>query len=325
MTYNSTFTNNNTSLKIVFSGTSEFSAQHLKTLISSQYNVVAILTQPDRISGRGQLVVESPVKQIAKKHHIPILQSNNLKLLKLHYQLYEFHADIMVVVSYGLIIPTNILNIFKMGCINIHASLLPRWRGASPIQSAILHGDTITGVTIIKMNKKIDSGKILYSSTCNIEKSDTSDSLKKKLVKLGCKGMLITLKKIETGKYSSVKQSKLTTYAKKIKKNDALINWSQDAITLEKCIRAFNPWPVSYFRVQNQNIKVWEAHVIMQYNLNIYEIGEIILLNKTGLQIQTKKNILNIKKIQIPGKKIIHAYNLKNLKNNQFIPKNKLN
>ncbi|XBC40676.1 MAG: methionyl-tRNA formyltransferase [Buchnera aphidicola (Nurudea yanoniella)] len=314
----------NKPLKIIFAGTSEFSEKHLQTLISCKYNIIGILTQPDRASGRGQHIVESLVKKTAKKHDILILQPKSLQCYKLYNKLHELRADLMIVVSYGLIFPKHILNSFKIGCINIHASLLPRWRGSSPIQSAILHGDSITGITIIKMEEAIDSGKILHSLTYKIKKSDTSSSLKKQLIKLGCKAMLLALKKIELKTNNTVIQSTLTTYSKKIKKTDAQINWSQDATQLEKCIRAFNPWPTSYFTICHKNIKVWEANVIMQYNINTYEIGEIISFNKNGLQIQTGKNILNITKIQLPGKKITDIYALNKFSKYWCIPKIKL-
>ncbi|XBC37586.1 MAG: methionyl-tRNA formyltransferase [Buchnera aphidicola (Meitanaphis microgallis)] len=302
------------SLKIIFSGTQNFSAQHLKQLIYTKHNIVGVLTKPDLPSGRGKLIVESPVKKIAKEHIIPVFQPKTLEDKKIYTQLYELNADIMIVVAYGLIIPKKILNMFSMGCINVHASLLPRWRGATPIQSAILYGDSITGVTIIQMDEGIDTGKILCSISCNIEKTDTSQSLHTKLSKIGCKAILLVLHNLKFNKYNSIIQSKLTTYSKKINKQDAQLNWSQDATKLEKCIRAFNPWPVSFFKIQNVQIKVWAATVIMQCNQNKHELGKIILINKHGLQIQTKNNILNITKVQLPGKKIMHAYNLINSK-----------
>ncbi|XBC44644.1 MAG: methionyl-tRNA formyltransferase [Buchnera aphidicola (Schlechtendalia peitan)] len=309
------------SLKIIFSGTSEFSAQHLIQLIHKKYNIVGILTKPDKASGRGQFVMESPVKKIAKQYNIPIFQPTSDSIKNLHSTLYSLHADLMIVVAYGLIFPKNILNIFPLGCFNIHASLLPRWRGATPIQSAILNGDLITGISIIKMNQGIDTGKILYSSTCNIETSDTSKSLQDKLSIIGCKSILLVLQKLLSGHLQYTSQSKLTTYSNKIKKNDAKINWLEDAITIERCVRAFNPWPISFFKIHNQNLKVWKSTVVMQYNMNTYKAGEVILINKFGLQVQTKRNILNIIKIQLPGKKIMHAYNLKNCNNKWFKPK----
>jgi len=312
-------------LKIIFSGTPEFSAQHLMQLIFTKYKIVGVLTQPDRPSGRGQLIIESPVKKIAKKYNIPILQPQSLSDIQIHTELYKLHADLMIVVAYGLIIPEKILNMFSMGCINIHASLLPRWRGSSPIQSAILNGDLITGITIIKMDNGVDTGKILYSSSCNIKKIDTSKSLQEKLAVIGRRAMLSVLHQFTLKIQNSVTQSKLTTYSKKIKKQHAQLNWAKDAFILEKYIRAFNPWPISFFIVNNEYIKVWKATVIVQYNVSKYQEGEIILINKSGLQVQTKRNILNITKVQLPGKKIMNAYNLNNTNTSWCIPNVQLN
>ncbi|XBC42047.1 MAG: methionyl-tRNA formyltransferase [Buchnera aphidicola (Kaburagia rhusicola rhusicola)] len=305
---------------MVFSGTSNFSEQHLKQLIYYKYKIVGVITQPDRPSGRGKKIIESPVKKTAKKYNIPVFQPENLNNSILYNQLYKLHANLMIVVSYGLIIPKNILNIFSLGCINIHASLLPRWRGAAPVQSAILNGDLMTGITIIQMDEGIDTGKILYSMPCKIETFDTSQSLQNKLGKIGCQAILFILTKLELGQYNAIVQSKLTTYSHKIKKQDAQLNWLKDAKTLEQCIRAFNPWPISFFKIKKEHIKVWKANVIIQKNINLYCAGEIILINKNGLQIQTKKNILNITHIQLPGKKVINAYDLNNSKNHWFAP-----
>ncbi|XBC38454.1 MAG: methionyl-tRNA formyltransferase [Buchnera aphidicola (Floraphis choui)] len=306
-------------LNIIFAGTPEFSAQHLVHLINSQYNIIGVLTQPDRPSGRGQNITESPVKNIAKKYNIPIFQPKILlNNSELYIKLCKIRANLMIVVAYGLIIPKKILNIFSIGCINIHASLLPKWRGSTPIQSAILSGDIITGITIIKIDEGIDTGKIIYSETCNIDKHETSKSLQEKLNKISCRAILLVLKNIELGKCKTVVQSQLTTYSYKIKKQDAELNWFQDAITLEKRIRAFNPWPICFFKINNKHIKVWSATIIIKDKKNTHKEGEIILINKNGLQIQTKINILNIVKIQLPGKKIIHAHNLNNSRNNFF-------
>ncbi|ANF17200.1 hypothetical protein XW81_02270 [Buchnera aphidicola (Schlechtendalia chinensis)] len=308
-------------LKIIFAGTPDFSAKHLIQIIRAKYKIVGVLTKTDKPSGRGKLILESPVKKIAKKHKIPIFQPEIENITQLHTQLYELHADLMIVVSYGLILPENILNMFPLGCINVHASLLPRWRGATPIQSAILYGDSITGISIIKMEKGVDTGKILCSSSCKIKNTDTSASLQDKLSIISYKTTLLALKMLSLSYDHYVSQSKLITYSSKIKKQDAQLNWSKDAIILERCIRAFNPWPISFFKIDNKLIRVWKANVIMQYHNNIYKEGEIILINKNGLQIQTKRNVLNIIKLQLPGKTIMHAHNLKNFKKKFLIPR----
>lgn len=290
-------------LKIIFAGTSYFSAAHLQAMIKSSYNVISIISQPDRPIGRGQKISLSPVKQISIKNSIPILQPDNLKDKILENKLIHLGADIMIVVSYGKIIPHNILDIFPRGCINVHASLLPRWRGATPIQSAILHGDKKTGISIIKMNEKIDHGTIIHSNKCNISSKDTTKSLSLKLIKIGIETLLEVLEKFFLNTINEKKQDEtFATFCTKINKKDALLNWNVKAEKLERLIRAFNPWPVCYFIYNNKIIKVWKAQVIPRINKK-FSIGEIICIDEKGMQINTSHQILNIKKLQFSGKR----------------------
>lgn len=294
-------------LKIIFAGTAYFSAEHLKALINASYQIVSVISQPDLPSGRGQKITFSPVKTISIINNIPILQPTDLNNKIFQDKLLLFNADIMIVVSYGKIIPKKILSMFPKGCINVHASLLPRWRGATPIQSAILHGDKKTGISIININEKIDSGTIIHTITCNISKKDTTYSLSLKLIKIGIEALLKVLKNINTHTIVERKQDeKNVVFAKKIYKKDGLLNWNKKAEELERLIRAFNPWPTCYFIIENMMIKVWQATVIPSTKKNAC-IGEIVLSNNNGIQINTSDQILNIEKLQLPGKKIMEA------------------
>ncbi|QCI17296.1 methionyl-tRNA formyltransferase [Buchnera aphidicola (Aphis helianthi)] len=293
-------------LKIIFAGTSHFSEKHLSALIKYQFNVKAIITQPDRPSGRGQKIIFSPVKKIAINNNIPILQPLKLDDEQFQKIISNFSAEIMIVVAYGQIIPKKILSMFPKGCINVHASLLPRWRGASPIQSAILFGDKKTGVSIIKMNNKVDSGNIILSKECKISSQETSKTLSLKLIKIGVEILLKALYQIKNNIVLEIQQNeKYATFSKKIIKTDALLNWNKNADFLERLIRAFNPWPICYFVMNQIYVKVWQAKVI---NNTVYNnsIGEIISIDINGIQITTKNKILNIEKIQLPGKNILN-------------------
>ncbi|ACL30287.1 methionyl-tRNA formyltransferase [Buchnera aphidicola str. APS (Acyrthosiphon pisum)] len=297
-------------LKIVFAGTEYFSAEHLHALITSSHDVISVITQPDRYSGRGQKITFSPVKILSLNNGIPIFQPENLNDTDFQNKLLKLNADIMTVVSYGKIIPKKILNMFSKGCINVHASLLPRWRGATPIQSSILHGDKKTGISIIQMNDEIDSGNIMHSITCSISSKDTTKTLSLKLIKIGIEALLEVLEKIILNTVIYKKQNeKNVILSKKIYKKDALLDWNLSAEKLERLIRAFNPWPICYFLSQNKNIKVWQSEVI-PITQNNRSVGEIISYNKNGIQINTSHQILNIKKLQFPGKKIIDVKNV---------------
>jgi len=294
-------------LKIIFAGTSNFSEKYLSALIKYQYNIQAVITQPDRPSGRGQKIVFSPVKKIAITKNIPIFQQLQLNDKTFQKIISKFSADIMIVVSYGQIIPEKILYMFPKGCINVHASLLPRWRGPSPIQSAILSGDKKTGISIIKMNNKIDAGNIIMSKECTISPEETSSTLSEKLIKIGIKALIETLNQIKDNITLEIQQNeKYATFSKKIFKKDALLNWNKSADFLERLIRAFNPWPICYFIIDDIPIKVWQAKVIQNTIYYNNSIGKIISIDKNGLQINTKNKILNIEKIQLPSKNIVN-------------------
>lgn len=294
-------------LKIIFAGTSHFSMKHLNALIKSEHEIIAVITKPDSCSGRGHKKNFSQVKILCIKKNIPIFQPFNLNDEKFQNNILNLNADIMIVVAYGKVIPKKMLVMFPKGCINVHPSLLPRWRGATPIQSAILFGDKETGISIIEMNEEIDSGSVIHSMKCNILSNDTTETLTLKLIKIGIKALLESLYIINKNTFLKIKQNKkYVTFSKKISKKNALVNWNTKAYILERLIRAFNPWPVCFFIINKIPIKIWKANVIPIVKTHS-SIGEIISFDKYGIQINTSFQILNIQKIQFPGKKIFNV------------------
>lgn len=304
------------SLKIIFAGTSHFSAYHLNALIHSNYNIIGVFTQPDSVSGRGKKLKFSPVKQLAIKYRLPIYQPISLYEEKWCTKIAMLNADIIIVVAYGLIFPEIILKIPSFGCINIHSSLLPRWRGAAPIQRTLLAGDKQTGITIIQMDSGIDTGVILYQEICDISPNDTSLSMCNKLAQIGSNALLIVLKQIITSNINIIPQhdTKQFTYAKKLTKKEGLINWHLPAVYIERCIRAFNPWPSSFFSFNGKYIKVWSSYVKTQHtSLSISSIpGTILLVETYGIHIITGDGVLVLTSLQLPGKKITSISSLMN-------------
>ncbi len=288
-------------LNIIFAGTPEFAAKHLEHLITAGYNIVACYTQPDRPAGRGKKLQPSAVKQIAIEHNIPVCQPASLKSEDALAELAQWNADLMVVVAYGLLLPQAALDTPKFGCINVHGSLLPKWRGAAPIQRSVLTGDTQTGVTIMQMDIGLDTGDMLHIETCDITQQDTSGSVYEKLQIIGPKALVTTLKQIESGEAVAVKQDEhLATYAHKLTKQEALINWTLSAIEIERQIRGYQPWPVAYTTFNGNTVKVLNADVISNSN---EPAGEIISVDKTGIVIATSTGAIKITKLQPPGKK----------------------
>ncbi|MGP1928627.1 MAG: methionyl-tRNA formyltransferase [Arsenophonus sp. NC-WZS1-MAG3] len=308
-------------LRIIFAGTPDFAAHHLAALltIKDKYKIVGVLTQPDKLVGRGRKLTSSPVKTLAEKKNIPIFQPTTLKIAESQNWIKNQHADVMVVVAYGLILPEIILNMLPMGCLNVHGSLLPRWRGAAPIQRSILAGDKETGITIMQMDIGLDTGDVLYKVSCPIELKDTSVTLYQKLAKLSPIALLHTLNLLTSGQAKPKKQNNtFANYSEKLSKDEALIDWALSAEQIERCIRAFNPWPVSYFIIEDQYIKVWYAEVIY-YDIEALP-GTILSADKTGIKVATAKGILNILKIQPAGKKIMLASDFLNSRHGWFVP-----
>tara|TARA_R110000772_G_scaffold96406_21_gene195050 strand:- start:18714 stop:19661 length:948 start_codon:yes stop_codon:yes gene_type:complete len=289
-------------LKIIFAGTPEFAATHLEALIHSEHQIIAAYTQPDRPAGRGKKLQASAVKQLAEQHDIPVYQPASLKTEDALQQLADLQADVMVVVAYGLILPQNILDTPKYGCLNVHGSLLPKWRGAAPIQRAIWAGDQVTGITIMQMDKGLDTGDMLSEMHIPIEATDTSATLYQKLAELGPKGLLNTLENLR-GITPQPQDNDLATYAEKLSKQEAKIDWTMAAVQLERNIRAFDPWPVAYFETQNVAIKVRRAKTSASTSKIDAQPGQVIQADKQAIGVQTGDGILLIEILQLPGKK----------------------
>lgn len=306
-------------LKVIFAGTPDFAAQHLHALLDAGINVVAVYTQPDRPAGRGKQLTASPVKLLAQQHQVPVFQPHSLKEAAAQEQLAALQADLMIVVAYGLLLPTAVLEAPRLGCINVHGSLLPRWRGAAPIQRAIWAGDEQTGITIMQMDEGLDTGDMLFKLACPIEPDDTSASLYDKLARLGPEGLLTTLDKLAQGQLQPEKQQDaLANYARKLSKEEALIDWQLPAAQLERCIRAFNPWPFSYLVIQEQNVKIWQAQVLAESHISIP--GTVLRTGKEGIDVATAEGVLRLLRLQPPGKKPMLAHELLNSRQDWFVP-----
>lgn len=308
-------------LRIIFAGTPDFAAHHLNALLTSEHQVVGVFTQPDRPAGRGKKLTSSPVKALAEEKGLPIFQPASLRPVENQQLVADLHADVMVVVAYGLILPKAVLEMPKLGCINVHGSLLPRWRGAAPIQRSIWAGDTETGITIMQMDAGLDTGDMLHKITCPITATDTSATLYTTLAELGPEGLLTTLRQLASGNIKPETQNEaLVTYAEKLSKEEAQLDWTLSAVQLERCIRAFNPWPLSFFIIDGQPVKVWQASIIDK-ETNARP-GTILDTNKQGIQIATAQDILNLEVLQPAGKKAMTAQELLNSRREWFTPGN---
>lgn len=311
------------SLRIIFAGTPDFAARHLDALLSSGHQIVGVFTQPDRPAGRGKKLQPGPVKVLAQAHNLPVFQPVSLRPQENQQLVASLNADVMVVVAYGLILPKAVLDMPRLGCINVHGSLLPRWRGAAPIQRSLWAGDAETGVTIMQMDVGLDTGDMLHKLSCPISAQDTSASLYDKLAELGPQGLLETLTQLANGSTQpEVQDEALVTYAEKLSKEQARIDWSLSAAQLERCIRAFNPWPMSWLEIDEQPVKVWQASVIAE--TSGAEPGTIVAAGKQGIQIATGNGILNLESLQPAGKKAMSAQDLLNSRREWFIPGNRL-
>ena len=311
------------SLRIIFAGTPDFAARHLDALLSSGHNIVGVFTQPDRPAGRGKKLMPSPVKVLAEDKGLPVFQPVSLRPQENQQRVADLQADVMVVVAYGLILPKAVLEMPRLGCINVHGSLLPRWRGAAPIQRSLWAGDAETGVTIMQMDVGLDTGDMLYKLSGPITAEDTSGTLYDKLAELGPQGLITTLKQLADGTAKpEVQDETLVTYAEKLSKEEARIDWSLSAAQLERCIRAFNPWPMSWLEIEGQPVKVWKASVID--TTTKAAPGTILEANKQGIQVATGDGILNLLSMQPAGKKAMSVQDLLNSRREWFVPGNRL-
>ncbi|WP_421235202.1 methionyl-tRNA formyltransferase [Aeromonas enteropelogenes] len=311
-------------LKLIFAGTPDFAARHLAALLSSGHEVVAVYTQPDKPAGRGQKLTASPVKELALAHNLPVYQPASLRNEEAQAELASLGADLMVVVAYGLILPKAVLDTPRLGCINVHGSLLPRWRGAAPIQRAIWAGDAETGVTIMQMDVGLDTGAMIRKVSCPIAADETSTSLYDKLAELGPLELVDTVDAMAAGNTTAEPQDDaLANYAQKLSKEEARIDWTMDAVAIERCIRAFNPWPISWCEVAGQTIKVWQAEVIEHEHGQ--SAGTLLKADKQGIDIATGKGVLRLLTLQPPGKKAMSVTDLLNSRRDWFEPGTQLN
>lgn len=310
-------------MKIIFAGTPQFAVIALLRLIQSQHEIVAVYTQPDKPVGRGLKLAPTPIKALALQHHLPIYQPLSLKTPEAQHQLKQHDADVMVVAAYGMLLPEVVLSIPRLGCINIHPSLLPRYRGAAPIQRTILGGDEITGVTIMQMDKGLDTGPMLLQENYKVKLGETALSLHDEMAKMGADLLISALDLIERGQIVPKPQpNEGATYAHKITKEEACIDWQKPATELDRMIRAFVQWPVAYTHWQGERVKIGEARVILddqaQYEDKLPP-GAIVTASKEGIEVMTGQGRLVLLKLQLPGGKMLPVADFYHAKHKEWV------
>ena len=304
-------------MRIVFAGTPEFAAQHLHALLDAGKDIVAVYTQPDRPAGRGQKLMPSPVKKLALEHSIPVYQPQTLRDSAAQAELQALQADLMVVVAYGLILPRAVLDMPRLGCINSHASLLPRWRGAAPIQRAIEAGDTESGVTVMQMEAGLDTGPMLLKVSTPISAEDTGGSLHDRLAELGSQAVVEAVGKLQAGTLpGEVQDDALATYAHKLNKDEARVDWTRPAVELERLIRAFHPWPICHSSLEDAAVKIHAARIGAGQGAP----GQIIAADKEGLEVACGQGSLRLTRLQLAGGKPLGFGDLYNSRREQFAP-----
>ncbi|KTT04644.1 methionyl-tRNA formyltransferase [Pseudomonas rhizoryzae] len=305
------------SLRLVFAGTPEFAAVHLQALIDSGYPIAAVYTQPDRPAGRGQKLAMSPVKQLALAHGIPVEQPPTLRDPAAQATLAALEPDLLVVVAYGLILPQAVLDIPRLGCINSHASLLPRWRGAAPIQRALEAGDAESGVTVMRMEAGLDTGPMLSKVTTALTAEDTGGSLHDRLAALGAAAVVAALPGLADGSlHGEVQNDDLATYAHKLNKDEARLDWGRPAAELERRIRAFDPWPLCHTALAGEPLKVWSAELAEGHGVP----GMVLDADRSGLLIACGEGALRLTRLQLPGGKPLAFADLYNARRERFAP-----
>lgn len=292
-------------MRIVFAGTPEFAVPTLAMLLATEHRVCAVYTQPDRPAGRGRILQASPVKQLAEKAGIPVCQPLDLKTPETLDQLAAWKPDVIIVVAYGLLLPQAVLDLPKLGCLNVHASLLPRWRGAAPIQRAIMAGDAETGITIMRVILKLDAGDMLHQEELPIGNLDTADTLHNKLAELGAQGLAKVLPAIESGRITAEKQDEqLVTYAHKLEKAEAMLDWRLSAVELDRKIRGMNAWPVAQTLLNGVILRIWRAEVLPG---KTSARPGLVLDAHRQLDIATGDGVLRLLEVQLPGGKRMAA------------------
>ncbi len=300
-------------MRLVFAGTPEFAAVILAALLDSGHPVACVYTQPDRPAGRGRKLKSSPVKSLAARHHLPLRQPSSLRGAGSAEMLAESTPDLMVVAAYGLLLPPSILSVPSFGCINVHASLLPRWRGAAPIQRAILAGDEETGISIMQMDEGLDTGGVLTSARLKIEAEDTAGRLSERLARLGATTLLQTLDQFSYGPLEATPQDDASaTLAPRIEKREAELDWSLSAVALDRRVRAFNPWPVAFTRLpgsadsEARRLRVWRSKPC-PHGDGASPPGTVIRAGAEGIAVAAGNDALLLTEIQVPGSRVMSA------------------
>ena len=306
-------------MKLIFAGSPDFACPSLERLIHSDHTIVAVYTQPDRPAGRGRKLTPTAVKQLAQQHLLPVFDPPSLKTDEAAESLRALNADVMVVIAYGLLLPANMLTIPRLGCVNLHPSLLPQWRGAAPIQHTLLAGETTTGITIMQLDEGMDSGPILSQTPTAVLPTETAGQLHDRLAHEGAEQLLETLHQLEQGLITAQPQDhQKATYTRKIQKADALIDWQQPAIELAHQVRAYNPWPIAHTQWQGETLRIWEATAIDQYCDK--SCGQLIAVSKEGMDINTGMGLLRLHTVQLPGKRPVDIQAFMNAHQPELIP-----
>lgn len=304
-------------MRILFAGTPEFAATHLQALLSAQYPIFAVYTQPDRPAGRGHKLTPSPVKVLAQDYGLPVYQPHSLRQTEAQLELESLRPDLILVVAYGLLLPQAVLDVPRLGCINSHASLLPRWRGAAPIQRAIEAGDTHTGISVMQMEADLDTGPVLLSASLPIAPDETGGSLHDKLARLGARTLVKAVDALVAGDLIAHRQDDAeATYAHKLSKEKARLDWSRPALELERCIRAFNPWPACHVKLSGQLSKVLDARVVSGEG----RPGQILGADREGVIVACGCDALLLTCLQLPGARALPFADLWNSRRDLFVP-----
>ena len=301
-----------TPLDIVFAGTPLFAATLLQALLSQDHHIVAVYTQPDRQAGRGRKLRASPVKQLADHAGLAVRQPEGFDERECAY-LSALSADVMLVCAYGLLLPRQALDLPRLGCINVHTSLLPRWRGAAPIQRALLAGDEETGISFMQMVEVLDAGPVLHQARCEIDPGDTTASLRERLTQIACDEMPEVLGDLAEGRIESKAQdSSKVCHAPKVDKDEALIDWREPAVQIERKVRAFNDWPVAYTFMGEERLRIWEAHCL---DRQTDAVSGTVLEARRGIEVAAGEGVLGIDVLQLPGGKAMSADDFLNAHN----------
>lgn len=288
--------------RIVFAGTPEFSVSCLAALLNSSHEICAVYTQPDRPAGRGRKLTASPVKQLALEHQLPIYQPETLRTPEAQAELCALAPDMLIVVAYGLLLPQAVLEIPRLGCVNVHASLLPHWRGAAPIQRSLLAGDAETGITLMQMDVGLDTGAMLKKASCEILPTDTAETLHHRLAHIGAKLLADNVDELENLP-ALTQDDSLATYAQKLNKAEAQLDWQQPASYLARQVRAFNPYPIAQAEIAGESFRIWAAEVLTE--TVTVPIGQIQAVSRAGIDIATGEGLLRILNLQQAGGKAI--------------------